>query len=123
MTKGRCLIKNTQGKCAKKVEIWGKRWFRRTYGNTYHTVRVYVDDELIGESEEEGGYGEQYIDTAFNILQRKGLAPKTEKELSSGVSKDWYDFVMDRRTNRNKYVIHVNDVPRERDLKWTGTQV
>ena len=118
MVKSKCLIKNAKGKCAKKVEIWGKRWFQKSYGNTYHNVRVYVDDELVGESGEEYGYGNQYVQTAFELLQKKGLAPNTGKYLASGHKADYNDFMTDKMNHRNKYLIHVNDVPREMDLQW-----
>ena len=35
-------------KAMKKIEslrIYGRRWFQRSYGNTYHTVRVIVNGE------------------------------------------------------------------------------
>ena len=29
------------------MKIEGKRWFQRSYGNTYHTVKIYVNDEVL----------------------------------------------------------------------------
>ena len=127
MTKSKCLIKNMKGKCAKNITILGRRWFQRSYGSTYHTVDVYVDGEHIGTSEEQYGYGDQYITTAFELLQSKGLTPKTHRHIhvgtpnsgydtDKGSDDDWHNFTMDRREHKNKYVISVSDVERERDL-------
>jgi hypothetical protein len=30
----------------KQIHIEGRRWFQRTYGNTYHTARVWVENKL-----------------------------------------------------------------------------
>jgi len=126
MTKSKCLIKNTKGKCAKNITILGRRWFQRSYGSTYHKVDVYVDGEHIGTSEEQYGYGDQYIQTAHAILQKAGLTPKTHRvvhsdygggvDIDKGSDDDWHNFTMDRREHKNKYVISVSDVERERDL-------
>lgn len=30
-----------------RLKIQGKRWFQRSYGNTYHTVTVFVNNEIL----------------------------------------------------------------------------
>ena len=50
-----------------------RRWFQATYGNTYHTVAVYVDSGHIGTSERTYGYGDHYLHTAGTILRDAGL--------------------------------------------------
>lgn len=51
----------------KMIIIDGRRWFQKTYGNTYHAVTVTID----GQSYQSGrhyGYGNQYAQTAFDML-------------------------------------------------------
>lgn len=52
----------------KNITIIGRRWFDRKYGNTYHSVSVWVDGEFIGKNPYEYGYGDHYIQSAFVIL-------------------------------------------------------
>jgi hypothetical protein len=98
------------------IHIAGKRWFQRTYGNTYHSTTVYVDGESIGTSPREYGYGEQYVQTGFEMLQAAGYYPKTGKRLASGLGADYYKFIEDRRKHDGRIICTVADVARERDL-------
>jgi hypothetical protein len=100
----------------KNITIIGRRWFQRTYGNTYHSVEVYVNGELIGRVEFAYGYGDHYLQTAHEILQDKGYYPKTGITLPSGMCRDYYGFTQDMHNHRNKFVISVTDVERKKDL-------
>lgn len=51
--------------------IEGKRWFQRSYGNTYHTVKVFVNGEIL-KSEITYGYGSHYLQTAAELLKENG---------------------------------------------------
>ena len=93
----------------KSVEVWGKRWFQKSYGNTYHKVKVYVNNKLIGTSPITYGYGEQYLQTAKEILIEKGYFPRALKKTSSLTM-----FFRDRKID---FTYYVNDVNREKDLK------
>lgn len=53
------------------MKIEGKRWFQRSYGNTYHTVKVFVNDEVL-ESEVTYGYGSHFLQTAAELLKENG---------------------------------------------------
>lgn len=64
----------------KSIHIEGRRWFQRLYGNTYHSVRVWVDGELELYSGETYGYGDQYLQTAFEWLFANGYANQEERE-------------------------------------------
>jgi hypothetical protein len=57
-----------------KIHIDGRRWFQRTYGNTYHSVRIYVDGEVT-TLPRQYGYGDQYLQTAWDWLQSHGYIP------------------------------------------------
>ena len=60
----------------KNLHIEGRRWFQRTYGNTYHTARVFIDGELKFCSDRQYGYGEQFLQTALDWMKANGYAPK-----------------------------------------------
>jgi len=100
----------------KTIQIIGKRWFDKKNGNTYHSVEVYEDNKFIGKNPFEYGYDEQYIQSAFKILQNAGIYPKTNKRLLSGLNEDYYNFQQERRSNRDKFLITVSDVSRRKDL-------
>lgn len=58
----------------KKIEsmrIEAKRWSQRSYGNTYHTVKVFVNDEVL-KSGITYGYENQYLQTAVQLLKDNG---------------------------------------------------
>lgn len=88
-------------------KITAKRWFQKTYGNTYHSVLVEKvsgqgmnwKEEFIDYKPFTYGYGDHYLNTAAEIL---GM---TESELRQDI-----------RDNRDKYCIFVSDVNRKKDL-------
>jgi hypothetical protein len=57
------------------MHIEGRRWFQKTYGNTYHSVRIYKDGECIYYSGKHYGYGDQYLQTALDWLKAQTLVP------------------------------------------------
>ena len=88
------------------ITIIGRRWFQKTYGNTYHSVVVLVDGEEIGREPFAYGYGDQYIQTAHELLVKAGK-----------FTGDYSAFYQDRMgENRGNYVITVSDVARQKDL-------
>jgi len=50
------------------VHITGRRWFQRTYGNTYHSVTIHKDDGTTEDSGIHYGYGDQHLQTAASML-------------------------------------------------------
>lgn len=82
------------------LKIEGRRWFQKSYGNTYHSVTVYVNDEVL-RKDFEYGYGNQYLQTAIELLQANGYNDiKTFSDL---------------RAIPN-FIENVVDVQREKDL-------
>ena len=59
------------------LRIYGRKWFQKSCGNTYHSVRVIVNDEelYIGCAY---GYGNHYIQTALDLLIENGFDVPTE---------------------------------------------
>lgn len=86
------------------ITIIAKRWFQKSYGNTYHSVRVLKDGEEIGHAPFSYGYDEQYLQTAHEILKARDLAPE-----------DYHEF---RRATRDaaRFTVVCVDVDREKDL-------
>lgn len=54
-----------------ELEIFGKRWFQKSYGNTYHTTTVIVNGEEF-KSSIKYGYGNAYLQTAADLLRVNG---------------------------------------------------
>jgi hypothetical protein len=100
-------------KKAKHIVIVGKRWFQRTYGNTYHSVSVEVDGEHLDYVPFAYGYDEGYLQTACQILQKHGYYPGDH--VGSG-DPGWSAFRNDMRENRSKFTIVCVDVDRKKDL-------
>lgn len=48
--------------------ITGRRWFERTNGNTYHTTTLHFTDGTTRKSDITYGYGDQYLQTAFEMM-------------------------------------------------------
>jgi hypothetical protein len=57
------------------LHIEGRRWFQRTYGNTYHSVRIFKDGALLVCLPYAYGYGDQYLQTALDWMKANGYAP------------------------------------------------
>jgi len=104
---------------AKKIKnlvILAKRWNDRMYGNTYHSVKVYVNMKLVGSVGFKYGYERAFMTTVLEILQSNNYWPDSGKYLPSGFPKDEYDFDMWLRKNNDKVIIDVTDVSRRKDL-------
>lgn len=54
------------------LHIEGRRWFQRTYGNTYHTVRIYEADRPVVVLGPTYGYGDAFLQTAVEYLRAHG---------------------------------------------------
>ncbi len=86
------------------IHIEGRRWFQRGPGNTYHTVRIFIDGELVVTTPREYGYGSQYLQTALRWLSENGFAPA---DIGVSTSYIWNDI---------KASYDVIDVQRKKDL-------
>lgn len=90
-----------------KFHISGRRWFQRTYGNTYHSVRI-LDEEgnRIALIPMEYGYGDQYLTTGLEWLEKQGLLVDTRSTLGRG----WC------LAQANQVTYDVVDVDRKKDM-------
>lgn len=96
----------------KNIHIEGRRWFQKTYGNTYHSVRIFHDNKEIAYIPFCYGYGEQFLQTAFEWLAANGMPELAEKH-ENGSSK-YYGTQYLREVMESTY--SVIDVNRKRDL-------
>ena len=94
----------------KSLVIIGRRWFQKSYGNTYHTAEVIVDGETIGTTKEEYGYGDQYIQSARDLLVEKGIIPDNNAAVNC---QPLWRYCEQNNISREFRAI---DVPREKDL-------
>ena len=88
-----------------KIEVYGRRWFQKTYGNTYNSVRIYVDDKEIAYLPFNYGYGDHYRTIALEHLESIGILPEKISKIASYQLRESYDITY-----------HVEDVDRKRDL-------
>lgn len=91
------------------IIIDARRWFDRTYGNTYHSVTVTVKHarkaDLVIHSGIHYGYGDHYKQTAHSLLATAGY-----------FSDNYNDFFRDMIDHRNKYHVTCADVQRKKEL-------
>jgi hypothetical protein len=85
----------------KTLEITGKRWFQKSYGNTYHTSTVKVNGETL-KSEITYGYENHYLQTAADLLRENGYNVPEDNAKA-------YSMMVD-------YPHSVEDVKRQKDL-------
>ncbi len=96
----------------KSITIIGRRWFQKSYGNTYCTATIIVDGKEVHRTEKEYGYGDYYEQVAWAWLDTQGLAPPREK-YEWGGSEAPFRYC---DANGIEYHREAFDVPRERDL-------
>lgn len=82
------------------ISIDCRRWFQKTYGNTYHSVRIYHNGELIAHEPFLYGYDDMCLQSAFQMLRALNVY--------SDLRFDWggyVDFNQFREDVRNNYTI------------------
>lgn len=71
--------------------IIGKKWFQKTYGNTYHTATIEVNGRFL-KSKIKYGYGNQYLLTAAHVLRDAGYdIPEDDSDALVFLVKYGYD--------------------------------
>ena len=59
-----------------QIHIEGRRWFQKSGGNTYHSVRIFVNGERVAFLPFQYGYGDQFLQTAWAWLESNGYIPE-----------------------------------------------
>jgi len=93
------------------IHIEGRRWFQRTYGNTYNSVRIYKNGEQVAHLPESYGYDEYYLQRAQDWLADNGF-PELKETYKNGFRR--YGGTVWLRDHGISY--SAIDVSRERDL-------
>jgi len=90
----------------------GRRWFNRTFGNTYHSVEIVVDGKQVHRVDYAYGYGSQWEWTGFDWLDTNGYTPGRQHSANGSRESAW------RYCERMgiQYTNTVTDVPRKKDL-------
>jgi hypothetical protein len=94
------------------LHIEGRRWFKRTNGNTYHSVRIFRDGVQVAYLPFAYGYGEGFLQTAWAWLGANGM-PELLEEHGNGSLKNYGTQYL-RETLKGSY--SVIDVTRKKDL-------
>lgn len=88
-----------------QAHIEGRRWFQKSYGNTYHSVTIHIDGGKVLQSGKRYGYGEGYLQTAWQLLQDAGVIHQSAQYGGTRALRETYGITYS-----------VVDVPREKDL-------
>lgn len=94
------------------LTIIGRRWFRRSAGNTYNTAEIIVDGELVHKTPRQYGYGDHYLDLAAEWLEANGYLPQRQHYTNGGADPLWAYC----RERRIAFTASCVDVPRQKDL-------
>lgn len=94
------------------ITVIGKRWFQRTYGNTYNSARILVDGVQVAYLPESYGYGDFYMQRAADWLEENGYMPERENYSFGGAEQLW--TYCNRKGLKCEY--WAEDVSRKRDL-------
>lgn len=79
------------------LEIIGRRWFRKSFGNTYHTATIIVNGEEL-KSDITYGYGNHYLTTAADLLRDNGYdIPEDSGQAFALMTKYEHDAIDVRR--------------------------
>ena len=94
-------IKITKGQLKSQdvITIIGKRWSDKANGNTYHSVKVYVNGNLIGYKPFTYGYEDAYLQTAKTLLDDQYYLPLED-----------YQCLLQLRNHDIKLITTVSDV-------------
>jgi|ERR1051325_1424784 hypothetical protein len=92
-----------------EITIIGKRWFQKTYGNTYHSVRILVNGEEVAFNPFTYGYENHYLQTAGTMLQEL-------YDLPNSIDTQYF-HVYRLQDAGMKLNVQVSDVERKKDLK------
>lgn len=64
-----------------RIDVKARKWFDKVNGNTYHTVRIYIEDngnsEVLKTNGIVYGYGDHYEQTACEMLNKAGYRLNT----------------------------------------------
>jgi hypothetical protein len=94
------------------IVIYGRRWFQKTYGNTYFSAVGIIDGEVKVKIEFEYGYGDHYVDQITALLEKEGYLPGFIHHNNGSTERMWNYC----QRNGIKFIYSATDVGRKKDL-------
>jgi hypothetical protein len=94
----------------KHLTIIGRRWFEKVNGNTYHSVNVWINGQCVGGVDYEYGYGDQYLQTAQDILEKLGYPSETYPNGNKAYGRPYFE------KHFTSWIANVSNVERKKDL-------
>jgi len=61
-----------------RIRLFGRRWWNRRVGQTYHSCEIWVDDKLVHKVEYAYGPDQMWEQNGTNWLQANGYLPGRE---------------------------------------------
>lgn len=102
----------------KKLELYGKRWFQKSFGNTYFSAVALLDGVEIARINFEYGYGDHWLDRILSevskIAESLGLPDNQVK--GNGYTSHPWQYIKHLEANGLFVFNHCSDVDRKRDL-------
>jgi hypothetical protein len=74
------------------IVVEGRKWFDKVNGNTYHCANVIVTTDegvKVLKAPYQYGYGDQYLYSAFDELEKAGIAKLERYKESGGTQAPW----------------------------------
>ena len=107
------LYNEKTGEEIKSVTILGRRWFQKTYGNTYFSAVALVNGKEVASIDYDYGYGDQYVHEMCQKLEELGYMPN-RKHYENGSSEPGWSYFRD--LHGVEYHAEAVDVQRKKDL-------
>lgn len=100
----------------KTITVIGKRWFDKTYGNTYCSARVYFDNVEVCKVPWTYGYGNFYEQAASERVEKLGLL-KDHRITDLNNRESLYAYAA---RNNIEYMSHHSDGLKRDMVSWGG---
>lgn len=107
------LINEKTGEEVKSVTILGRRWFQKTYGNTYFSAVALVNGKQVAAIDYDYGYGQMYEQQMADVLEQLGYMPGREHNPNGSAECAWSYFRDKRGVEWHSEAV---DVQRKKDL-------
>jgi len=72
----------------KNIRTEGLEWRDKVNGNSYFSARAYVDGELVAVLPFQYGYGDHYVDVAWQVITKR-LGLDVEHYQNGGMERMW----------------------------------
>ena len=84
----------TQQTQIKSITVLGRKWWDKINGNTYHTAQIMIDGHTVGKTEFSYGYGDHYLQSAAEWLEKNGHIER--ERYSNGGGQPLWQYCADK---------------------------